>query len=68
LFIAFKGQIPIRSKTVTDNAIQELEQVHTVHTFTAVGCEVTYEEEKTNILKIYILKNKRIFTSSGNSE
>jgi hypothetical protein len=39
--MAFKGQVPIRSKIVTDNTI--LEQVNT---FTYLGRTISYNEER----------------------
>jgi hypothetical protein len=39
--MAFKGTEPVRSKIVTDNMI--LEQMNT---FTYLGCNISYQEEK----------------------
>jgi transposase len=59
--MAFKGTEPIRSKIVIDNRI--LEQVNT---FTYLGCNISYQEEKdihsktTTFLQILGLLNNTL--------
>jgi len=52
--MAFKGHVPIRSKTVIDNPI--LEQVNT---FTYFGCKIPYDKERDVTSQTY--------TNLGNS-
>jgi hypothetical protein len=59
--MAFKGTEPIRSKIVIDNVISEQ-----VNTFTYLGCNISYQEEKdthsknTKFLQILGLLNNTL--------
>jgi hypothetical protein len=54
--MAFEGTEPIRSKIVTDNTISER-----VNTFTYLGCNISYQEEK----KTYIPKSQNVYKYWG---
>jgi hypothetical protein len=53
--MTFKGQVPIGSKTGTDNTI-----LQEVNTFTYLGCKISYEEERDITSKL--------FTNFGNTD
>jgi hypothetical protein len=52
--MAFKGTEPVRSKIVIDNRM--LEQVNT---FTYLGCNISYQEER------HTFQNHKSFTNTG---